>query len=177
MFNYLTNNLEIIITSSLISIVIVLVYHFLLNIKKLHIYISQVKITFQNKDNWKDTNTITDETKGIDLNLSLELYNHKKDFNSIRRIKIVKRQLFKFKNIENPYLNLTNNSKSISGSTTYEKLKYINLLPNEVKLINVKIILTKDEFMSLKKFPLYISYKEGLKTKKIKLNKYLRRKK
>ncbi|MBQ8891885.1 MAG: hypothetical protein IJ068_03365 [Bacilli bacterium] len=175
MFNYLTNNLELIITSFIISIVCIFIYHLITNNRKLHIYINKIKINIQNKDNWKESTNITTDTRGIDLDIGLELYNHKKDYNSIRRIKVVKRHILKYKNIENPYLNLKDNAKTISGSTTYEKLKYINLLPNETKLINVKIILNKEEFTTLKKEPLYIMYKEGLRTRKIKLNKYLRR--
>ena len=177
MLDYLINNMEFFVTSTIISIILILIYHLLTNNKKLHVHINKLKVNIKNKDNWKEANNVTLDTREIELDISLELYNHKKTYNSIRRIKVVKRHMLKYRNIENPYLNLTNNSKSISGSTTYEKLKYINLLPNETKLFNVKIKLNKEEFLSIKKYPLYITYKEGLKTKKIKLNKYLRRKK
>ena len=177
MFNYISTNLENIITCTIITLIIIIIYDLIKRKGKLHINIDKVKINIQNRDNWNDTTTINDTTKGIDLDIKLELYNHKSEYNSIRRIKVTKRNLFKNINIENFYLNITNTSKTISGSSTFEKLIYINLLPHETKLFNVKIKLTKEEFLNIKKNPLYITYKEGLLTKKIKINKYLRRKK
>ena len=63
--------------------------------------------------------------------------------------------------------------KTASGSTTYEKIKYLNILPFEVKEIHLKIKLTKEEYLNLKKYPIYLKYKNKKRTKKLKLNKYI----
>ena len=142
---------------------------------KLYFNILKFKINIQNKDNWSTTNIVDDTTREVNLDFKLELYNHNNRYNSIYEIKIVKKQSFKFKEINNSYLNLTNTLKTLSGSKTYEKLKYMNFLPYEVKIFNIKVILTKDEFIELNKNPLYITYKEGKKVHRVKLNKYIKK--
>ena len=76
--------------------------------------------------------------------------------------------------IENHYLNLIDTMKSMSGTTTYEKFKYTNLLPYEVKEFNIKIKLTKEEFNNITKEPIYIMYKSKKRNKKIKINKFIK---
>ena len=158
MFNYLSSNLEFIITSFIISLLVILIYDLVKKIGKVHLHVNKLKVNVQNKNNWKEENIINDDTRGVDLDIQLELYNHKNNNNSIRRIKIVKRHFLKFKNIENSNLNLTDTLKTVSGATTYEKLKYINLLANETKVMNVKVKLEPEEFTNLKKNPI-ISFK------------------
>lgn len=178
MINYLNNNIENIILILIISIIVVIIYDLIKNKGKLYFNIIKFKINIQNKDTWStNIEEISDITKSIDLDFKLELYNHKNRYNSIYEIKATKKNKFKYENLENPYLNLSNTLKTMSGSTTFEKLKYMNFLPFEVKTFNIKIKINKDEFLNRKKSPLYITYKEGTKVKKIKLNKYLRKKK
>ena len=178
MQNFLNYNLDYIILTIIISTIIVIIYDLIKNKGKLYFNIIKPKVNIQNKDNWlNDLEEINENTKSIDLDFKLELYNHKNRYNSIYEILVVQKNKFKFKEINNPYLNLTNTIKSTSFATTFEKLKYMNFLPYEVKTFKIKIKITKDEFLNKKKNPLYITYKEGKKIHKIKLNKYLRKKK
>ena len=180
MFNYFNNNLEIIIISTIISIFVITIYDIIKNHGKLYLNILKIKVNIQNKDNWSlETNQINDNTKYVDIDFTLQLYNHKRTYNSIYNIDLYKkkRHHFKYENLENNSLNLSNTIKSMSGSNTYEKLKYVTLLPYEVKEYAIKIKLTKDEFKDLHNKPIYITYKNGKRKKKINLNKYLRRKK
>ena len=175
MQDFLYSNLELIITNIIISIIIILIYDLFKNKGRLYFNIFKFKVTILNKDSWNTTNIIDDTTKEINLDFKLELYNHKNRYNSIYEIRVCKHKLFKYYELNNSNLNLTNTLKTISGSKTYEKLKYMNFLPYEVKTFNVKVILTKDEYLNIKKYPLYITYKEGKKLKKIKLKKYIKR--
>lgn len=178
MLDYLNNNIENIIVAFVISILVTIIYNLIKNKGKLYFNIIKFKINIQNKDSWStNIEEISDTTKLIDLDFKLELYNHKNRYNSIYEIKAVKKIKLKYQELDNPYLNLSNTLKTLSGSTIFEKLKYMNFLPFEVKTFKIKIKLTKDEFLKFKKNPLYIIYKEGTKLKKIKLNKYLRKKK
>ncbi|MBR3661288.1 MAG: hypothetical protein IKN63_05275 [Bacilli bacterium] len=175
MLEFLYKNLEIIITNAVISLIMILIYNIIKNKGKLYFNILKLKVNIQSKDNWSTSNTIDDTTKEVNLDFKLELYNHNNRYNSIYEIKVIKKKLFKFIEINNSYLNLTNTLKTLSGSKTYEKLKYMNFLPYEVKTFNIKIILTKDEFITIKKLPLYIIYKEGKKLHKVKLSKYIKK--
>ena len=175
MLEFLYSNLEIIITNLVISLIMILIYHAIRNKGKLYFNILKFKVNIQNKDNWSSTNIVDDTTREINLDFKLELYNHNNRYNSIYEIRVFKKNLFKFIEIDNPYLNLTNTLKTLSGSRSYEKLKYMNFLPYEVKTFNIKIILTKDEFISIKKSPLYIAYKEGKKVRKVKLTKFIKK--
>ena len=171
------NNIEIIITMTSIFL-IAIIYDIIKNKGKIYFNILKTKINIQNKDNWSnDTIEIQENTKYIELSFLLQLYNHKKTNNCLYNINIYKKNKLKKILIENSYINLLDTVKSISGSNTYEKLKYINFLPYEIKEYMVKIKFTKEEFLNIKKYPIYIIYKTGKQTKKIKLNKYLRKKK
>ena len=176
MINYL-NTHQNLIFQAFLTIIIILIYDLIKNYRKLFINIINLKINIQNKDNWKNDNIISDNTKEIDIDFILEIYNHKNTYTSVYNFKVIKKNKFKFKSIQNNNLNLNNTAKSLSGSIAFDKLKYITLLPYEIKTYNIKIKLTKDEYLSIKKNPIYIFYKKGLKKQKIKLNKYLRKKK
>ena len=171
--NYFSNDLEIILTIIIINIITLFIYHLIINKGKLYFNILRMKINIQNKDSWsEENNNINDKTKGIELDFKLQLYNHKKYYTSIYNIIIKKKK----ENIENSSLNLIDTGKSVLGSTNYEKLKYATLLPYEIREFNVKIKLTKEEFLNIKKEPIYIYYKTGIRNKKVKLNKYLNNK-
>lgn len=177
MFNNLTD-LEIILGIISIVFLIIIIINFIKNHGKLYFNIVKTKLNIQNKDNWSNEDTeINNNTKAIELDFLLQLYNHKKTNNCIYNFNIVKKIKSKKVLIENPYLLLIDTIKSISGSNTYEKLKYINFIPYEIKEYNIKIKLTKDEYLNIKNNPIYITYKVGKKNKKIKINKYLIRKK
>ena len=178
MFNYLYNNLEYILISFIISIIIILIYDLIRrNYNKIYFNILNLKVNIQNKDNWmNENNNIDNNTKGININFILEIYNHNNNYHSIYDIKILKKHKLKYRDIENNYLYLSSTIKSISGSNTYDKLKFITLLPFEVKDFGIIIKLTKDEYINIKKEPIYIIYKDGIKKRKIKLNKYFRKK-
>lgn len=178
MFTILFNNLEAIIISIIISILSILIYDFIKKSKKTFVNIVKFKVNIQNKYSWsKNTSDITDDTKGIELSFILEIFNPNNYYNSIYRINVFKKIKNKYYAIEYPYLFLSDTFKSISGSTTYEKFKFINLLPHEYKEFNIRIKLTKEEFENIKKEPISIVYLENKKTRKIKINKYLNRKK
>lgn len=167
-------DLEIILGSIIILLFFIIIILLFKNYGKLYFNILKVKLNIQNKDNWSnDTIEITDKTKTIEIDFTMQLYNHKKTNNCLYNISLVNK---KNKPIRNAHLNMTDTVKSITGSNTYEKLKYINLMPYEIKEIPVKLILTKDEFTNIDKDPLYITYKVMKKKKKINLKKILRKK-
>ncbi len=172
------NDLEILLSILIISILIVFMYDLFKNHGKLYFTILKMKVNVQNKNNWSNETTKTNEnTKGVEIDFKMELYNYKKNYNSIYNIKLQKKKKFKYEEVENSYLNLKDTVKSSSGTNTYEKLKYINLLPFEVKQYSIIIKLTKEEFENLHYEPIYITYKTKRHWKRIKINKYLRRKK
>jgi len=178
MLNYLNNNIENIIMMIIISIITIIIYDLIKNKGKIIFNIIKYKLNIQNKDSWSSNiDEVSDTTKGIDLDLKIELYNHRSRYNSIYEMKVVKKHKFKYIELDNFYLNLSNTLKTLSGATTFEKLKYMNFLPYEVKTFKIKVKFTTEEFLNRKKYPLYITYKEGKKLKKIKLNKYLRKNK
>lgn len=72
-------------------------------------------------------------------------------------------------------LNLVDSMKMVSGSTTYEKIKYLNLVSFEVKEIHLKVKLSKEEYLNMKKEPIYLVYRNKKRKKKLKLSKYIKR--
>ncbi len=170
-YNFYSNDIEIVLTIVLVTIFALIIYDFLKSRGKLEIFILKMKVNIFNKNNWQDEkNTIEDNTKGCELDFILRLCNNKNTYNSIYDINITKKKEI----IENNYLYLAETMKSVSGATSYEKLKIINFLPYEVQEYHLKIKLKKEEILNLKKKPLYIRYKIRGKNKKIKLNKYLK---
>ncbi len=88
---------------------------------------------------WLDTNNNIDEnTKYIDLDFILQVFNNKNTNNSIYNLDIYKKDKRKLILSEYHNLNLVDSMKTASGSTTYEKIKYLNILPFEVKEIHLK---------------------------------------
>lgn len=164
----------------IINITILLLVILLLVIKtygKIYLNIFKLKVNIINKNNWnEDDNKLSNDTKYIELDFILQINNNKNSNNNIYNLDIYKKIKLKYKLIENNYLNLTSTMKSASGTTTYEKLKYINLLPYEVKEFKIKLKLTKEEYENITREPIYIKYKTGRKNKKLNLNKYWKKK-
>lgn len=174
MLNYY-NNLVVILINILVSIIIILIYDFIKNQGKLYLNIYKMKVNVLNKNNWQDENNKTNEfTKSVELNFILQIFNNKNNYNSVYNFDVYKKKKLKLELIENHYLNLIDTMKSMSGTTTYEKFKYTNLLPYEVKEFNIKIKLTKEEFNNITKEPIYIMYKSKKRNKKIKINKFIK---
>ena len=173
----LYQNLIIIITNLILTIILIALYDLRKNKHQLFLKINNLKINIINKDNWKsESNILTDTTKEINIDFIITIYNNINNYNNISNIKLYKRKKFKYKLLNNYNLNISDISKSISGFKTYEKLKYVYLLPLELKEFNVTIKLTKEEYLNQKKEPIYIMYNERLKMKKINISKYLRKK-
>ncbi len=171
-YNFYSNDLEIFLSIILINIFSIIIYDKIKSQGKLYFNIIKTKLNILNKNNWANENLETNsDTKALELDFILQLYNHKNTHNSLYDLEVKAKE----KPLINNYLNLSDTMKSISGATTYEKLKYVNLLPFEIKEFHIKIKITKEEFQNMKKNPLYITYKNGNKKKKIKLNKYLQR--
>ena len=169
-YNFYSNDLEIVLTIILVNIFALIIYNLIKNKGKLEIFILKMKVNLLNKDNWNSEDTkIKDNTKGAELDFILRLCNNKNNYNSIYDFNITKKK----ENITNNYLYLADTMKSTMGATSYEKLKVVNFLPFEVKEFHLKIKLEKDEIANIKKNTLYIRYKEHGKNKKIKINKYL----
>ena len=178
MLKFYSSDLEVLLTIILISILTITIYDLIKSRGKLYLNIYKMKINVINKDNWNQiTNKTTNDTKFIELDFIFQIFNNKNNYNSIYNLNVFKKNKLKYQLINNHYLNLTDTMKSLSGTTSYEKLKYVNLLPFEVKEYRIKIKLEKDEFDNLKKHPIYIKYKTKNRIKKIKLNKYLNGKK
>ena len=172
-YNFYSNDFEIVLTIVLVSIFSLIIYDFLKSRGKLEIFILKMKVNLLNKNNWNSEDTkVKDDTKGAELDFILRLCNNKNTYNNIYDINIT----VKKDKINNNYLYLADTMKSTMGATTYEKLKLINFLPYEVKEYHLKIKLDKDE-LNFKKKPLYIRYKVKGKNKKIKINKYFGNKK
>ena len=177
MLNFYQNDLDILISILIISIVVVTIYHFLKCHGKIYLHIYLFKITFNNKNQWENAKEISDDTKWIDLDFTLQIYNNQNHCNSIYNLGVYNKNKSKYNPIENNYLNLLDTKKSASGTTTYEKLKYFVITPFEVKEFRVNVKLTKEEYSNLNKNPIYLFYKVGRRKKKIKINKFLKRKK
>ncbi|MBQ8472694.1 MAG: hypothetical protein IJ501_04255 [Bacilli bacterium] len=175
MLNFYSSDLEVLITIILISILTVIIYDLIKTKGKLYLSIYKMKINVINKNNWNElTNKTGNDTKHVELDFIFQIFNNKNNYNSVYNLSVLKKNKFKYQLINNHYLNLTDTMKSISGTNTYEKLKYVNLLPFEVKEYRIKIKLDKEEFDNIKKYPIYIKYKTKNRFKKIKLNKYLK---
>jgi len=144
--------------------------------KKLYLNIFKMRVNIINKNNWyEENNKLSNDTKYIELDFIFQINNNKNSNNNIYNLDIYRKNKLKYELIENHYLNLASTMKSASGSTSYEKLKYINLLPYEIKEFKIKIKLTKEEYENINKQPIYIKYKTRGRNKKLKLNKYLKK--
>lgn len=176
MLNSYTYDLDIIIIILLIINIIIYLINNLKKTKKIYLNIFKMKINIINKNNWNQTdNIISNDTKYVELNFILQINNNTNFNNNIYNLDIYKKKKIKYELIENHYLNLLDTMKSISGSTSFEKLKFINLVPYEIKELKIRIKLTKEEYKNIKKEPIYIKYKTKKKNKKLKLNKYLKK--
>ena len=176
--NYFHNDLDITIGLVVINLLIILIYDLIRNHGKFYLNILRPKVSVQNKNSWSEEKyNINKDTKGIDFDFKLQLYNHKKYYTSIYNIEVNRKNKRKLIQLENPYLNLVDTAKMVTGAVNYEKFRYATLLPFEIREFQIKIKLTKEEIDNLKKQPIYLIYKVGRKTKKIKLNKYLKEKK
>jgi len=176
MYNFYSNDLEIILSIVLISVFINLIFYNIKNYGKLYLNIFKMRINIINKNtSWNEqVKEINENTKYVELDFIFQIYNNRNSYNSIYNLDIYKKVKGKFVLIENHNLNLTDSMKSITGSTTYEKIKFINILPYEVKEYRLKIKLTKEEYEKIKKEPIYLRYKNRRKDKKLKINKYLK---
>jgi len=163
------NDTQIILLIIMILIILNILYNVIKDYGKVILNISKTKVNILNKDNWSQTNTISDNTKSIEISFTLQVYNHKKTYNSIYDLELKIKTKNKYKNLQNPNLNLLDTMKSVSGTKTYEKIRYVNLLPFEIKEYNIVIILTKEEITNLEKNPLYLIYKSGKRKRKKKL--------
>ena len=169
-YNFYSNDFEIVLTIVLVNIFALIIYDFIKSRGKLLIFILKLKTNLLNKNNWVSEDTkFNDDTKGAELDFILRLCNNKNTYNSIYDFNITKKK----ENINNNYLYLADTMKNVSGAISYEKLKLVNFQPYEVKEFHLKIKLDKEEILNIKKKPLYIRYKEHGKNKKIKINKYL----
>ena len=178
MLNFYSSDLEVLLTIILISILTITIYDLIKTRGRLHLNIYKMKINVINRNNWNEiTNKTSNDTKYIELDFIFQIFNNKNNYNSIYNLSVFKKNKFKYQLINNHYLNLTDSMKSLSGTNTFEKLKYVNLLPFEVREFRIKIKLDKEEFDNIKKYPIYIKYKTKNRLKKIKLNKYLNDKK
>ena len=176
--NYFHNDLDITIGIVIINLLILLIYDLIRNHGKFYLNILRPKLSVQNKNAWSEEKyNINKDTKGVDFDFKLQLYNHKKYYTSIYNIEIKRKYKRKLIPLENQYLNLVDTAKMVTGAVNYEKFRYATLLPFEIREFQVKIKITKDEIDTIKKQPIYLIYKIGKKTKKIKLNKYLKEKK
>ena len=179
MLNFYSNDLEIIISIILIaiftSLLSIILYDFIKSRGKLYLNILKMKMEILNKDTWHDENNkILNDTKAIELDFLLQIRNNKNSYDNIYDFNVVIKRKNKYQEIKNNSLNLVDTGKSLSGSTAYQKLKYVNLLPFEVNEEHIKIKLLKDEVKNLKKEPIYILFKTKNKKGKINLNNYLK---
>ena len=176
--NYFHNDLDITIGIVIINLLILLIYDLIRNHGKFYLNILRPKLSVQNKNAWSEEKyNINKDTKGVDFDFKLQLYNHKKYYTSIYNIEIKRKYKRKLIPLENQYLNLVDTAKMVTGAVNYEKFRYATLLPFEIREFQVKIKINKEEIDNIKKQPIYLIYKVGRKTKKIKLNKYLKEKK
>lgn len=175
MSNFYSTDLEIILSIIIISLLINILYDILKNHGKLHLNLFKTKINIVNKNNWSENKyNITKDTKYLEFDFIFQICNNKNTNNNIYNLDVYKRKKLKYLLLENHYLNLTDTMKSVTGATSYEKLKYVNLLPYEIKEYRLKIKITKEEFENMKKEPIYIRYKNRNINKKLKLNKFIK---
>ena len=171
-YKFYSNDLEIFLSIIIISLIIIFFYDKIKFHGKLTIELLKMKIITLSKNNFLDSND-SDNKKGYELDFILEVCNNQNSYNNVYDLEIIRKKI----NIENSYLNLKDTMKSLSGTTSYEKLKYFNLYPYEIRTYHIIIKLTKDEFENIKQYPIYLKYKSKGHLKKIKLNKYLKDKK
>ncbi len=179
MTNFFDNDLEIILTIILVPFFMILIYDKIKNHGKLYLNIFKLKINIINSNTaWlENKKEIDDNTKYIELDFILQIFNNKNTNNSIYNLDVVKRHKRKLILTEYHNLNLVDTMKTMGGTSTYEKIKYVNINPFEVKEIHLKIKLNKEEYLNIKKEPIYIIYKYKKRTKKLNLNKYIKRNK
>lgn len=177
MTNFFDSDFEIILTIILVPFFMILIYDKFKNLGKLYLNIFKMKINIINKNTaWLDSNNnIDDNTKYIELDFILQVFNNKNTNNSIYNLDIYKKKKRKMVLIEYHNLNLVDSMKMVSGSTTYEKIKYLNLVSFEVKEIHLKVKLSKEEYLNMKKEPIYLVYRNKKRKKKLKLSKYIKR--
>ena len=177
-YKFYSNDLEILLSIIFVSLFINFIYNLLKNYGKLHLNLFKTKINIINKNNWNENKyNITNDTKFIEFDFIFQICNNKNTHNNIYNLDVYKRKKLKYLLLENHYLNLADTMKSVTGSTSYEKLKYVNLIPYEIKEYRLRIKLTKEEFENIKKEPIYIKYKNRNKNKKLKLNKFIKKSK
>ena len=105
--NFFSNDLEIVLTIIFTSIVTVFIYNIIKNHGKVHFNITNLKVNIQNKNSWsEESNEINENTKGVDIDFIINLYNNKNNYNSIYNINIYKKDKIKYTLIENQYLNI-----------------------------------------------------------------------
>lgn len=171
MLNFYSNDLEIVLTIILVPIFLIIIYDFIKRKGKFYLNIKRIKPLFigSNKGWHEESSKQDDTTKYIEIDFVMEVYNNSTNYNSIYDINAFQKRKLKYIELEHMQLNLTNTAKSISGTTSYEKLKYINLLPFEAREFNLKLKITNEEYKMIRKSPLYIIYKNKGKRKKIKI--------
>lgn len=177
MTNFFDSDFEIILTIILVPFFMILIYDKFKNLGKLYLNIFKMKINIINKNTaWLDSNNnIDDNTKYIELDFILQVFNNKNTNNSIYNLDIYKKKKRKMVLSEYHNLNLVDSMKMVSGSATYEKIKYLNLISFEVKEIHLKVKLSKEEYLNMKKEPIYLVYRNKKRKKKLKLSKYIKR--
>ena len=163
-YKFYSNDLEILLSIIIISILFIIIYDKIKNKGKLEIIILKLKTNILNKDSWQTHDKINNDTKGVELDFILRLCNNKNSYNNLYDFNIT----IGNKEIDNNYLYLVDTMKSISGAISYDKLKLINFLPYEIKEYHIKIKLNKEEVSKLKKQNIIIKYKVRGKTKKFK---------
>ena len=150
MFNFYSN-LEIILINILITIIIIFIYDLIKKRGKLELHILKMRVNFLNKNDWVDSkNSLEETTKLVELDFILQVCNNKNSYNNIYNLTVCKKLKKKYYLTFNPALNLSDTMKSISGTTSYQKLKFINLHPFEIQEFHLKIKLTKEEFENIK---------------------------
>ena len=179
MINFFDNDLEIILTIILVPFFMILIYDKIKNHGKLYLNIFKLKINIINANTtWlENKKELNDKTKYIELDFIFQIFNNKNTNNSIYNLDVVKRNKRKLILTEYHNLNLVDTMKTMGGSSTYEKIKYININPFEVKEIHLKIKLNKEEYLNINKEPIYIIYKYKKRLKKLNLTKYIKRNK
>ena len=169
----------VVILNVVVSLLIIILYDIFKNKGKIYLDIFKIKINIVGQNNiWNESSKKIDEnTKYIEIEFILQVYNHGNKYNSIYNLDLKQKKKRKIQETNHHNLKLLDTMKSISGTKTYEKLKYINLLPFQIKEYPITIKLDKEELDNIKKEPIYITYKTKRKNKKINLNKYLDKKK
>ena len=88
MFNFYSNDLEIVLSIILITILVsifsIIIYDFIKSRGKLEISILKMKIDIINKDNWQsEDNKLKKETKALELDFIFQVCNNKNNYNNI----------------------------------------------------------------------------------------------